>query len=305
MYPVHRYDSRHVSGRGLTVALLMVLPVLPILPSSGRAADKLTELSAEIAKQPANAALLLRRAELHDQRGDFESALADLDLAAALPQGTQPANVAAAELLYRQQQFAAALERLDTALRIDASDPRALRAKGRTLVALRRLEQAAAVQRRLLAALPSPEPDDYLELAQSLAAGGRPGKLAGLRVLDTGIGRLGSVVSLQGPAIELELGLRRWDAAIRRVDSLAAASPRKDIWLKRRGEILLQAGRRGPARQAFLAALQALDSLGPDMRQAPGIQQLAAELKQRARSVQGGRPAPRPISPRPPIGTGG
>ena len=42
------------------------------------------------------------------------------------------------------------------------------------------------------------------------AAGGRPGKLAGLRVLDTGIGRLGAVVSLQGPAIELELGLRRW-----------------------------------------------------------------------------------------------
>jgi tetratricopeptide (TPR) repeat protein len=291
-----------VSGRGLTVALLTVLPVLPGL---GRTADKLTELSAEIAKQPGNAALLLRRAEIHDQRGDSESAMADLDLAAALPQGAQPANVAAAELLYRQQQFAAALERLDTALRIDASDPRALRAKGRTLVALRRMEQAAVIQRRLLAVLPSPEPDDYLELAQSLAAGGRPGKLAGLRILDSGIGRLGPVVSLQGPAIALELELKRWDAAIRRVDSLAAASPRKDIWLKRRGEILLQAGRRGQARQAFLAALLALDSLGPEMRRAPGIQQLAAELKQQVQSAEGRRPPRQPISPRPPTETGG
>jgi tetratricopeptide (TPR) repeat protein len=286
--------------RSLPLALLLAWP------ATGLTADRLTELSAEIAKQPANAALLLRRAEIHDQRGDLASAMADLDLAAALPQGAQPANVAAGELLHRQQQFAAALERLDLALRIDAGDPRALRTKGRVLVALRRMSEAAVVQRRLLAVLPAPEPDDYVELAQSLATGAnRPGKLAALRVLDQGIARLGPVVSLQGLAMELELELRRWDAAIRRVDTLAAASPRQDIWLKRRGEILLQAGRRGQARQAFLAALQALDRLGPDMRRAPAIQELAAELRQRAQSVQGGRPARRPFNPRPPNGTGG
>jgi tetratricopeptide (TPR) repeat protein len=289
-----------VLARSLPLALLL------LWPATSLTADKLTELSAEIAKQPANAALLLRRAEIHDQRGDLASALADLDLAAALPRGAQPANVAAGEVLYRQQQFAAALERLELALRIDAGDARALRAKGRVLVALRRMDEAAVVQRRLLVVLPSPEPDDYLELAQSLAAGAtRPGKHAALRVLDQGIARLGPVVSLQGPAMELELELRRWQAALRRVDTLAAASPRKDIWLKRRGEILLQAGRRGPARQAFLAALKALDGLGPELRRTPAIQELAAELRQRAQLVQGGRAARRPFNLRPLNGTGG
>ena len=56
--------------RSLPLALLLVWP------ATGLTADKLTELSAEIAKQPANVALLLRRAEIQDQNERMESDIA-------------------------------------------------------------------------------------------------------------------------------------------------------------------------------------------------------------------------------------
>jgi predicted negative regulator of RcsB-dependent stress response len=98
-------------------------------------------------------------------------------------------------------------------------------------------------------------------------------------VLDDGIAKLGPIVSLQIPAIAFEVQAKHWDAALRRVDTIAAKSPRKDLWLKRRGEILRQAGRKRLARDAFKAALAALRAWPPDVRSQPANKALAAELE--------------------------
>src|SRR5262245_31188360 len=78
--------------------------------TSGGAPDRLKEVSAQIAKEPANPRLLIRRAALHRQRGDFDSALADLDLAAGLPGGKVEADVAAAEILLQRGDAAGAVK---------------------------------------------------------------------------------------------------------------------------------------------------------------------------------------------------
>ena len=55
--------------------------------------------------------------------------------------------------------------------------------------------------------------------------------------------------------------MRRYDAALARLERIAAQSPRKERWLARRGEILRQAGRTAESREAFGKALEAIQSL--------------------------------------------
>ena len=57
------------------------------------------------------------------------------------------------------------------------------------------------------------------------------------------IAALGEPVTLQLFAVDLEVQRERWDAALERIDRIAARSARQETWLLRRGEILEQAGR--------------------------------------------------------------
>jgi predicted Zn-dependent protease len=114
---------------------------------------------------------------------------------------------------------------------------------------------------------------------------------AALGGLDEGIARLGPLVSLEQPAIELELQARRWDQALHRLDRLAAQSPRKESFHERRGQILLQAGRRAEARQAFRAALFALAALPPAQRATPAMAELEARLRRQLKLSRASPPA--------------
>lgn len=94
-----------------------------------------------------------------------------------------------------------------------------------------------------------------------------------------GIRQLGPLVLLELPALELDVQLKRYDAALQRVDVLAAHSPRQEEWLRRRGEILELAGRPAEARAAWAAAWAALETLPPHRRQVPAAEQLAATIQ--------------------------
>ena len=60
---------------------------------------------------------------------------------------------------------------------------------------------------------------------------------------------------------------------------MAAKSPRKETWLARKGEILLQADRTNEARTAFKAALDAMDTLPPGRRNVPAMIDLEKHLR--------------------------
>ena len=60
--------------------------------------------------------------------------------------------------------------------------------------------------------------------------------------------------------------LQRYDAALRRVDTMLRSQARRDIWLARRGDILVRAGRAKRARRAYREALLVLDGLPASIR---------------------------------------
>jgi tetratricopeptide (TPR) repeat protein len=267
---------------GLGLVLLLVEPAggatAPRDTGESLAVAKLAELSAQIAKEPGNLQLYLKRAELHRQRGDRDAALADLELAAEMPGGAERAHLAAAEVALQGERPALALDKADQllALRPDHADGLMLRA--RSLAALGRTRQAVESYERAARFL-APSPDQYFECARLLASLGRAQLPRALEILDRGIDKLGPIVSLETPAIEYELQLRRFDRALARVDALMQATPRKDQLLRRRGEILLRAGRRAEARQTFARALETLRARGPAFLNSPRERTFERELE--------------------------
>lgn len=223
--------------------------------------EQIADITARIQRDPQNAALYLRRGDLLGLDGDCESALADFVAAERLAPRLGTLDLARGHALLRCGRLAAAREPLDRFLAAhpDHRGARALRA--RVLLALGDFRGAAGDYDRALAGLAGPAPDDYVARASAWAAAGEPERA--LRGLDEGIVRLGPIVSLELPAIEIELSRGRLDAALARVDTIAARTPRREPWLARRAEILERADRADEARAACEAALLGLAKARP------------------------------------------
>ena len=103
--------------------------------------------------------------------------------------------------------------------------------------------------------------------------------LVALAGLDDGIQRLGNLVTLQDAAISIEVELKRYDAALARVDRVLGALQRQESWLVRRGEILEAAARNDEARRAFTEALSLIEQLPAHHRDAPSMRDLHARLR--------------------------
>jgi predicted negative regulator of RcsB-dependent stress response len=84
---------------------------------------------------------------------------------------------------------------------------------------------------------------------------------------------------LQLEAIDLELTAKRYDAALARVETIAAQSARKEAWLARRGDILEQAGRVEEARVTCEQALAAMESLPARHRKTRATTKLEAQVR--------------------------
>ncbi len=229
--------------------------------------QQIADATKEIRQHPNDPNLYLKRGELYHFHEDWPAALADYDTAAIL----NP-KLAFVEL-YRSKTLLAAGKPLEAKVALDrffVENPihvDGLLTRARTLVRLGQFEAAAKDYTKVIALIDVPTPELFVERAQSLEWAGKkfyPEAIAGL---DEGVQKIGQVVTLQLFAIELELKLSRFDAALARLEQISAQSRRQEKWLMRKGEILEKAGRFSEAREAYSKALDAIASLPPTRRQ--------------------------------------
>ncbi len=257
------------------LALLMLFP----LPAHDDLELQIARVTKEIAAEPKRGDLFLKRGELHRAHGDWAAAKADYERARASDPGLAETDLALGRMWLGAGDAAQARAAADRFLACRKDHLDGLVVRGRALIALgRRLEGAADLD-RALARAPSPNPEVLLDRAQALRAEGPAHREEALRGLDQGILKLGPVVTLVNPAIELELELGRVEAALARLEGLAAKSERKDPWLARRGEILRAAGRTPEAREAFRAALSAIEALPASRRGARATRELEVKVR--------------------------
>jgi len=282
--------SRKLGSARLATAGLLLFALLS--PARvGAHADLMIQIdliTQEIEKDPGNAEAYLQRGQLRREHSDFEMAHVDIEKAYSLAPHLAKIDLMRGRLFLDWGWPLSSRACLDRFLARQPKNVDALVLRAR---ALSRLEQRrASVQDYDLALSLStePGPDLYVERAQMLISEEKEQWAEALRGLDEGLQRLGPLVTLQLFAIDAELKLKNYDGALVRVDKIAARSPRKETWLSRRAEILVQAGRPDEARSAYESALTALQVLPATRRNVPAMQELSRRIQKELGALRAG-----------------
>jgi tetratricopeptide (TPR) repeat protein len=244
---------------------------------------QIADLGARIEKEPANPELFIRRGELHRLHRDWAAAQADYDTARRVDPGFAAVDFFVGRMKAEAGEIEDGKRLLDRFLE---THPRHVQGLLTRAEIEERLGQHLAAGRDYTAAIENipagerPLPSHYLGRARALAAAGPQYLEQALRGIEEGLVRLDRPITLEIEALELELALGRHDAALARVDRIAADSARKETWLVRRGEILEQAGRPAEARKAYADALVAIESLPSTRRWNRAVARLETQAKE-------------------------
>ena len=268
-----------MSLRIISIALVAAAIVPLCLLAHGDLHEQIEAVTEQIAKDPKNSELYLKRGELRRMHQEWDLAQSDYDHAFALNPGLVVIDFTRGRMFLEANWPHSAKICLDRFLLKHTNHVEGFIARARTLVKLEKPLEAARDYTMAIRYAPSGRPELYIERAQALEDAGERHYAEALSGLDEGIERLGPLVTIQLHAIDLELKRKQFDAALNRLEKISAQSPRKETWLARRGEILLQAGRREEARAAYEQALKALDSLPPGRRNVPAMNELEKRIK--------------------------
>ena len=257
---LHNWSFRRSKSQ-LVVSLIFLLASQLTSPLTAHDAvdDQIARVTAQITVTPTSADLLVRRAELYRESHRRNEALADLNRAEALEPAQPKVDFVRAAVFLDAGRPRAAIAAIDRFLERRGTDALGAAILARARVALGQYSEADAAFVRALAL--SPLPELYIERSRALAASGSEGLKRAVQALDEGIARLGPIVTLELEAIDLNLVMRQYEAALSRLDRVAAQASRQEQWLARRGAILEKAGRASEARATYEAALTAISAL--------------------------------------------
>ena len=252
----------------------------PSLFAHGAVHEQIVALTREMEKNPKDGELYLRRAELYRVHRSWDEALADYDEAARLNPELQGVHLGRAKMLLEADWPKSASRSADLFLQKMPNHPEGLVIRARSRVKMKEY-QAAADDYALAIKQPyGDKPENFIERAQALDLAFPDNPDKAIDALEEGIAKLGPLVTLQLPAIDLEVKSGRFDSALKRVDTLMKGTPRKEMYLTQKGEILLKAGRVEEARIQFTAALQAIESLPPARRHVRAIAALEQKIRE-------------------------
>jgi predicted Zn-dependent protease len=231
--------------------------------------DQIISVTREIKKDPKNAALYLKRAELYRLHREWASAERDFKRAEKLDPNLAAVDLGRGRLRLDAGNFAGAKTSLKRFLAREPNNYTAVIAFARVSARLRETTTAAEYFTQAIRLAPQDAAEIYLERARVLAAAGKIEEA--LRGLDEGAARFGGLITLQTAAIDIEVGRKNYDAALTRLDRLAAQMPRRESFLLRRAEILLKAGKPCPARADLLESKKGFESLSAFRKNVPAV----------------------------------
>jgi tetratricopeptide (TPR) repeat protein len=264
--------------QGVVWCWIMAVP----LHAHGDMHARIEALTREISKHPDDAALYLRRGQLHQQHEEFAAAEADYVEAETRRADSAALQLARGQLQLAQGNAASACAHFDRFLQQEPTHVEARLARAAARVHLKAFADAVDDFNAALKVAPTPEPEWFIDRAHALAAISPPRYEEALKGLDDGLARLGTgVVTLVLAAVDLEIKAGRVDQALARLDRAASAAARQESWVLRRGDVLAQAGRSTAAKQAYEHVLELIAALPPRQRRT----RATTDMEERARQA--------------------
>jgi len=261
----------------LCLALFVGLASVMNAEAHGALDERIRMITVQIGLATNNAQLYLQRAELHREHKDWKAALVDYDRAEMLDARLTRLNFFRARMFSDMGATAKARALVDNYLVANTNDTEALVLRARERAKSGEGEGAVADFSRAIQLSGEPQPEFFLERAGLLETAGRVEDA--LHGLDEGIKQLGGAIALQVRALDMDLKRTNYAGALVRVDKILEVSPRKEMWLEKRGWILLQAGRVKEARDSYAAAEKAIKNLPARLQESAAMRELSSMLE--------------------------
>ena len=239
--------------------------------------NQIAQITKQLEGEPKNAQLYHKRGELHRAHGEYSEALADYAVAETLDPKLDVVFLSRGRALSESDDFASSLKALDRFLARQPDHVEARWLRGRVLGRLNRRDEAEKEFAHVIAATDEPSPEQIIERAQNLEHAGRIDDA--LVTINTGIQKLGNLVTLEMEGLDLELQLKRYDDAIKRLDNLIARADRKESYLVRKAEVLHKAGKDELAQRCYADALEAIVALPENKRRLKSTIKLEEEVR--------------------------
>lgn len=239
--------------------------------------EQIVAVTKEINKAPKNAALYFKRAELYRLHEEWKNSEKDFDRAEKLDSTLSVVNLGRGKLWLDAKHFSKAKLALDIFLANESDSFEGIITMARVLVKLKQTTMAVKYFSQAILLAPEDSAEIYLERAETLRSADKIDEA--LRGLDEGLEKLGSLVTLQTAAIDLETSRKNYDAALARLDKLSSTMERKESFLLRQGEILLQAGRFCEAKKSLLASQKGFESLSLFRKNIRAVKEQMARLE--------------------------
>jgi tetratricopeptide (TPR) repeat protein len=238
--------------------------------------ERLVLINAQIAADPTNPDLYVKRGQIHLEDVHWDAALADYEKAIELGVNADVADYVRGELFVLSEKPAQAEGFFDRLLKRQPGHAKARLLRARARAALGRQSEAADDFLQTLQDTPRASPDLYVEVIHALVAAGRNPKA--LALADQGCERLGVVTSLAHEAVELEVAAKMYDQALKRLADLIERPGFRERWLVRRAEVFELAERQDEAYLAWQKARDALAKRPAHRRKAKVLQELQQEI---------------------------
>jgi tetratricopeptide (TPR) repeat protein len=238
--------------------------------------EQIVAVTEAIRKDANNAALYLKRAELYRLHAEWKNSERDFNRAEKLDAKLAVVNLGRGKLWLDAKQFSKAKSALEKFLAKEPKSFEGVLTMARICANLKQNAAAARYFTEAIALAPADSAEIYLERAETLASVKKIDEA--LRGLDEGNEKFGNLVTLQTAAIDLEVKRRNFGAALLRLDKLTATMERKESFLLRRGEILLEAGKICDARTDFLVSKEAFGNLSSFRKNVRAVKEQMARL---------------------------
>ena len=261
---------------------LLVYVAGPPAACAHEATDRtIKDLSRQIVEAPRDADLYLRRGELYRFRREWSLALLDYNKAEELNSKLHVVALCRGKLFLDMGLPRRARKAVDSFLAEQPSNVRGLVTRAQVQRMLGEHLAAGSDYTRALSLIREPKkprPEYYINRARALVAAGDEHVDTAIRGLEEGIRRLGPIITLELCALDIEVGQKRYDAALERLEDITSRAARPGRWLARRGEVLEAAGRNAEARDAYRRALKSVEATPEHRRRTRQASKLRTEL---------------------------
>lgn len=181
---------------------------------------QIEQLDREIAAQPANASLLLKRGDLYRRDGNYPAAHHDFSAAHRLDPSLSEFDFYAGRLALEMDDAVTAEEQLGRYLQSNPDNAAAWALRGEARLDLHQPIEAAADFGAAIKYSAKPTPTLYLQQARALNMAGRDYQAKALQVIDQGLDTFPLEVSLLGLGTDIALELKLYERAQRYIATL-------------------------------------------------------------------------------------